>query len=290
MAAERVIGVLHPGEMGAALGLALRGRGHTVLWASAGRGPASAARAADAGLEDAGTVAELARRCDLVLSVCPPHAARDVAAQAAGGRTVFVDANAVSPATARAIGAAVEAGGGRFVDGGLVGPPPYRAGTTRLYLSGGPSAAVADAFAGTAVDARIVSDRAGDASATKMVYASWTKGQAALLLAARAVARAEGVEAELLREWALSQPDLAGACVRAAHSAGAKGWRWVGEMEEIAATYADAGQPAGFHRAAAEVFARAPREPGTDPGADLLERVLAAIAAGPRSDAPVSAG
>ena len=98
-----------------------------------------------------------------------------------------------------------------------------------------------------------VSARPGDASAVKMAYAAWTKGTAALLLAARAVARAEGVEEALVREWALSLPELEGECARAGRSAAAKGWRWVGEMEEIAATFAAAGQPDGFRLAAAEV-------------------------------------
>jgi len=40
--------------------------------------------------------------------------------------------------------------------------------------------------------------------------------------------------------------------------AAAKGWRWIAEMEEIAATFAAAGQPDGFHLAAAEVFASPP--------------------------------
>jgi hypothetical protein len=89
-----------------------------------------------------------------------------------------------------------------------------------------------------------------------MVYAAWTKGTAALLLAINSVARAEGVEETLLEEWRHSLPDLPEALARAGRSADAKGWRWVGEMEEIAATFAAAGLPDGFHLAAAEMFRR----------------------------------
>jgi 3-hydroxyisobutyrate dehydrogenase-like beta-hydroxyacid dehydrogenase len=254
------IGILHPGEMGAAVGAALRARGHDVAWASAGRSPQTAARAAAAGLDDAGSTAALAQRCDVIVSVCPPHAAAAVASWVRGFTGTYVDANAVSPETARALGAAVAARGATFVDGGIIGPPPRTAGMTRLYLSGTTAAAVAEAFAGSTLEPRIVSERVGDASAVKMAYAAWTKGTAALVLAARAVARAEGVEAELAREWAQSLPELEAEYARAARSAAAKGWRWVGEMEEIAATFAAAGLPDGFHRAAAEVFrATAPR-------------------------------
>ena len=124
--ADTVIGLLHPGEMGAAVAACLTGRGHQVSWASAGRGPASATRAAQAGLADAGTVAALARQAAIIVSVCPPHAALDTArAVAAAGFTgVFVDANAISPATSYQVGAVVGAAGARFVDGGIIGPPP----------------------------------------------------------------------------------------------------------------------------------------------------------------------
>jgi hypothetical protein len=40
----------------------------------------------------------------------------------------------------------------------------------------------------------------------------------------------------------------------AERSAQTKGWRWTREMEEIADTFAAAGLPDGFHRAAAEVY------------------------------------
>jgi hypothetical protein len=102
------------------------------------------------------------------------------------------------------------------------------------------------------------------ASAVKMAYASWTKGSAALLLAARALARAEGVEDTLLAEWDISQPGLTERSARAAGSAAAKGWRWVAEMEEIAAAIAAAGLPDGFHLAAAEIYRRAQDAPAPD--------------------------
>src|SRR5437763_150396 len=83
---------------------------------------------------------------------------------------------------------------GRLVDGGRIGPPPREPGSTRLYLAGPEAESVAAAFAGTALEPRVVSQEAGAASALKMAYAAWTKGTAALLLAIRGLARAEGVE------------------------------------------------------------------------------------------------
>jgi 3-hydroxyisobutyrate dehydrogenase-like beta-hydroxyacid dehydrogenase len=247
------VGLLHPGEMGAAIGAALVSKGTRVLWASAGRSEASAARASQAGLVDAGTVGELVGACDVVLSVCPPHAALGVAVAAAEGGGVFVDANAVSPATAAQVAGVV----GRFVDGGIVGPPPAHEGSTRLFLAGADAEAVAALFAGTVVEARVLA--AGGpyaASALKMAYAAWTKGSAALLLATRSAARALGMEDELVAEWARSQPGLEERWQAAGRAARTKGWRWTAEMEEVADTLRSAGQPEGFHRAAAEVYRR----------------------------------
>jgi 3-hydroxyisobutyrate dehydrogenase-like beta-hydroxyacid dehydrogenase len=248
---ESTIGLLHPGEMGAAVGAVLRSRGHRVMWASAGRSEATRARAEEAGLEDVGS-AEAVAESEVVLSVCPPHAALDVARSLGPFGGLYVDANAVSPATARAVGELVAAAGARYADGGIVGSPPREPGTTRLYLSGEAADEARELFDGSALEPRVV----GNASAVKMAYAAWTKGSAALLLAVRELARAEGIEEQLLEEWALSIPELPERSERAARSAEAKGWRWVGEMEEIAATFEAAGLPAGFHHAAAEVFRR----------------------------------
>jgi len=117
----------------------------------------------------------------------------------------------------------------------------------------------------------VISGSATAASAVKMAYAGWTKGTAALLLSVRALAREQGVEEALLAEWALSQPGLDARSAGAARSAAAKGWRWVGEMEEIAATMSAAGLPDGFHQAAAEIFRRSPRGAAGD---DILDEVL----------------
>jgi 3-hydroxyisobutyrate dehydrogenase-like beta-hydroxyacid dehydrogenase len=275
-----VIGLLHPGEMGAAVGRCLTGAGFDVLWASEGRGPQTAARARAAGLSDAGTPAEVADRADVIFSICPPHAALDVAWAVQGFGGLFVDANAISPATAREVSLMVEEGGATYIDGGIIGMPPApgKGGGTRLYLSGDEAHAVRGLFDGTTVDARVIGDGSWAASAINMAYAAWTKGTAALLLAARALARAEGVEDALLAEWTMSQPSLADRSEGAASSAATKGWRWVAEMEEIAASMAAAGLPDGFHQAAAEIFRRSPR---TDPqgAADgqVTDRVLAAI-------------
>jgi uncharacterized protein DUF1932 len=230
------IAVMHPGEMGSAVAAALGG---DVIWVPEGRSAATAERARSLKPGDP-------LSADVILSICPPHAARGVAASVAAFTGLYVDVNAVSPATSREIRALVP--GASFVDGGIIGPPPTAAGSTRLYLSGDSAQLVAALFENTIVDARLVAD----ASALKMAYAAWTKGSAALLLAAHEAAEAYGVAEALDGEWAELQSSLAAARVARER----KGWRWVAEMEEIADTFAAVQLPDGFHRAAAEMYRR----------------------------------
>jgi 3-hydroxyisobutyrate dehydrogenase-like beta-hydroxyacid dehydrogenase len=242
------VAVLHPGEMGAAVAAAVRDE---VWWAPEGRSDATAVRARDAGLRPA-PLDDLLTSCDVVLSICPPHAALEVAQACSRYRGIYCDANAVSPETARKV---ARIAGGDVVDGGIVGGPPREPGT-RLYLSGGRAADVAALFEGTALEAVVLGDEVGTASALKMCYAAWTKGSAALLLTVAEAAERLGLADELRAEWERSLPGLLGRLEAAARSADAKGWRWAGEMREIVTTFREAGVPGGFHEAAAETFER----------------------------------
>jgi 3-hydroxyisobutyrate dehydrogenase-like beta-hydroxyacid dehydrogenase len=252
------VGLLNPGDMGSKVGAAVRSAGSRVVWAGEGRSADTRKRASEGGLEDVGSVAALVRASDVILSVCPPHAAVDVAKEVAGLRFAgtFVDGNAVSPATAREIGGIVEKGGASFVDGGIIGPPPVKPGSTRFYVSGTASERIAALLNAGPLQAIVVPGGPGAASAVKMAYASWTKGSAALLLAVCAMASAEGVEDSLQREWKISQTELPSRAEGAAKSNAKKAWRFIGEMEEIAATFAAAGLPDAFHQGAAEIYRR----------------------------------
>ena len=271
------VGLLHPGEMGAKVATALRMVGHTVLWASADRSEATVRRAKSAGLEDCVSTRELAQQCDVIFCLCPPAVAVEVARQVSRFAGIYVDANAISPATSRSIERCVP----RYVDGAIIGPPPTERGSTRIYLSGREADTVGALFAATIIEPLVVSDAPGSASALKMAYSAWTKGTAALVLTIRSLARAEGIEQPLLHEWTKSLPDLRERSESAARSAQRYGWRWDAEMNEIADTFAAAGLPDGFHRAAAEIFRRSPRQPT---GSDALESVLSAIRQQPQPD------
>ena len=280
--AEKTIALVHPGNMGSTIGAAAATSGARVVWSSLGRSEASRKRAAETGLNDVKTLAAAVSHSDIVLSVCPPDAAVSVAQSVAGEKFkgIYVDANAVSRATAEQIGAIVTGAGASFVDGGIIGSPVKKAGTTRLYLSGGCAREIAALFSKSLLEARAIGSNPGEASALKVAYAAWTKCTDALILAIRAYAQYEGVDQALLEEWKTSQPALETKSNRAAASAAPKAWRYVGEMEEIAEAFKTAGLPSGFHQAAADLCARLARfkdmtEPPLPIGAvinELLQR------------------
>jgi 3-hydroxyisobutyrate dehydrogenase-like beta-hydroxyacid dehydrogenase len=255
-----VVGVLHPGVMGAALGSALKRRAGAVIWAAAGRSNATSKRAEIADLQGVPDVAELARRSHVVISICPPHAARDVAGQVAAAvadrpeKPLFVDANAVSPGTVRDIGALL--GAGSVVDGSVIGPPAWEPGHTVLWLSGRGAPAVAELFDGSPFEARVLGAQLGAASALKACYGLHSKVLPALFLEMGAAARSFGVAEALRAELVRTGVDYAALVQDAANRAGSKAWRWAGEMDEAADAVAALNLPDGFSRAAAEIYRR----------------------------------
>jgi 3-hydroxyisobutyrate dehydrogenase-like beta-hydroxyacid dehydrogenase len=256
--------------MGEALGRSFRDTGARVLWASDGRSAATAARAAASELDDVGTLLAM-RDADVIVSICPPEFALDVAESVAaiGFEGVYLEANAVSPATAAAIDTVVRGSGATFVDGGVIGGPD----APRVFLCGAAADDVAKQFGAPATPV-VLDGPDYAASSLKMVYAGWTKGTTALLFALVAAADTLGVGDALAEEWARSQPALGPRLARAGSPA-AKAWRWSGEMREIAATLAAVGLPAGFHEGAAGVYERlAPLKDDPDATVDEVVRLV----------------
>ena len=172
------IGILHPGAMGVSIAAYAKNTGYTVYWASEGRSSQTLERANKIKLLDMHSVAKLCDACSVIFSVCPPHAAEDVAKEVIGhGFTgVYLDANAISPQRAIRIDQAMSDAGVEFVDGGIIGGPAWRPGRTWLYLSGKEAQKVASYFSAGPLETAVIGDSAGKASALKMCYAAYTKG------------------------------------------------------------------------------------------------------------------
>jgi 3-hydroxyisobutyrate dehydrogenase-like beta-hydroxyacid dehydrogenase len=263
--------------MGASVAVSLKAGGHRVHWASDGRGEDTRRRAEEHGLVDLGTLAKLCAECPVLVSVVPPHAAEEVAEAALEHwfDGVFLDANAIAPERSSQIGAQMAEAGATYVDGGIIGGPAWEPGTTRLYLSGEAAAQVAGLFAGGALVTRVLKGGIGKASGLKMAYAAYTKGSTALLAGVVSLASQLGVLEELEAEWA-EWGDFAEETRRRLRRVTAKAWRFQGEMDEIAATFEAAGLPAGFHRAAAELYGRLAGFKGAEDSPSLM-RILAAL-------------
>ncbi len=272
------VGILNPGAMGVSIAASARDAGHQVYWSAAGRSPASRQRAAEQNLIEVDSLAQLCAACDVILSVCPPHAAESVAqsALAAGFQGLYCDGNAISPRKAQAIGAKLTAAGIDFVDGSIVGPPAWEAGATRFYLAGGAANRVADLFAGSLTQAMVIGEDVGRASALKMVFAAQTKGFTALISAIQAAAEQLGVREDLAREWGFRDSNETAQTENRVRSVTSKAWRFAGEMDEIAETFDMAGIPAGFFVAAGEVYERMAGFKDADE-APPLEDALAAL-------------
>jgi 3-hydroxyisobutyrate dehydrogenase-like beta-hydroxyacid dehydrogenase len=256
-----IVGLLHPGAMGAAVGAQLVATGRRCGWVPDGRGQATRRRAADAGLVALAGIEQLST-CEVVLSVCPPAAAVDVAHQVArtGFAGCYVDANAISPRHSQEIATTLAAGGATVVDGGIVGPPPRRPGTTRLYLSAGDDgdavARVHALFADTVIEPIVVRGPVGAASALKLAFATYNKVSAVLAAQAHALARQHGVDAPLRELAAAVLPATPLAAPERLASAGQRAWRWAPEMREIAEACRDAGLPTDLPDAAAAFLER----------------------------------
>ena len=259
--AKTTVAVIGTGDMGAAVGGALVRAGYRVVTAGHGRSAASRAFAADAGVEDLGTLADVVRAASLVLSIVPPAAATEFAAQAVdamrktGARPAFADCNAVAPATVRAIEATVASIGAPFIDVGIVGRGPRPGGErTRFYASGTARRAVLDLVVpeialvdlGTGI---------GTASALKMVYSSLNKGMDALLTTILLAAERLGVRPALMQELAGSQAAALARMQARVPFLPSTSVRYVPEMAEIAATFDSVGVTPDFHRGAEWLYA-----------------------------------
>lgn len=252
------IGILHPGEMGVSIAASAIKNGHRVFWLPNGRSNKTKERAEKYGLKESASFAEMCGTCEVILSICPPHAAENVANSVIkeGFSGLYLDANAISPKRARIIGEKMKAAGIDFVDGGIMGGPAWGPKNTWLYLSGEKTGKIATIFSKGPLETKELGSEIGRASALKMCYAAYSKGTTALLSAILAVVEANDLSRELAEHWEMEDAGFYEQAIRRARRVTAKAWRFEGEMYEIAETFNEAGIPNGFHNAAAEVYHR----------------------------------
>jgi putative dehydrogenase len=257
---QPIVAVVAPGMMGSAVAKCLTTSGLEVRTLLEGRGADTLARAKAAGMT--GAAAAQIAECDIILSILPPGSALELAEKlapalrAATKKPVYVDCNALDPATVLRIARVVEESGATFVDGGIIGGPPEPGSkATRIYVSG-PAAAKVTVLEQYGLRMPVQPGPIGAASAMKMSYAGITKGftalGAAMMLAATRAGTAEALKAELSG----SQPALYGWLTKQMPKMYSKAYRWVAEMEEIAAFVGEDPAAAKFYQGAAQLYER----------------------------------
>ena len=253
----KTVGLLSPGDMGEGVGASIKGQGFDVITVLAGRSDETRMRAQRGGFRDVPDLGALVSEADLVISIMPPERAEAIAAdvtaamKATGKTPPFADMNAIAPTTAQRIAAGIVDAGADYIDGGIIGWPPLKSeALTKLYVSG-PQAGLMDVLDGNGKKVIQLGDEIGRASAVKMIYASVTKGTDSLLTAAYTAAEALGIREVLEREW---QGDVLDRMARRVPALPADAGRWIGEMEQIAETYASIGVTANYHKGAAEMY------------------------------------
>lgn len=239
MSTSPTVAIIAPGNMGAGVGRRLTENRVTVLTSLAGRSEDSVKRAREAGIQP--VEERVLAEADFLLSIVPPGDALRLAHQltpiltAANRKPVYVECNAVSPPTMLKIADVIAATGCPFVGAGIIGPPPKPgSANTKIYASG-PAAKDVARLNDYGLIVRVLDGPLTAASALKMSYAGITKGFTALG-AAMMLAATRGGSAEALRaELAESRPDLLRYLSSQVPGMYSKAYRWVAELDEIAA-------------------------------------------------------
>ena len=273
----KTVAILSPGDMGSNVGRALHENGLEVITLLEGRSERTRSLAAAAGLADAGSMRSLVERADLILSILVPSEAERLAEEVAaviretGKSVAYADCNAISPETVKRIGRVIESAGGRFIDAGIIGGPPRNGSKPPRFYASGPHEAVLGELDGRGISVPLMGGEVGRASAIKMCYAAITKGTQALYAATLVAADALGTYDDLIAEMESSQPETVkrmGSVV----GVSSKAFRWVGEMEEIASTFADAGSTPLIHEGAAAIFQMIADSPVGDERPETVDR------------------
>ena len=253
------VAIMSPGDMGHAVGQVLSESGIDVITCTDGRSQRTKNLAEMAGLRQVATLEDMVIQADLVLSIMVPSKAmsfvREISPHFESSKTptYFADCNAVSPQSALAMAEVINQAGGKFIDGGIIGTAPTKGDTPRFYVSG-PDASVVMELDGKGIIVKAIGNKVGQASGIKMCYAALTKGTNTLHVALLTAASRMGLTDDLRKEFEFSQKSHLAAMEKGISRLPANAHRWIGEMEEIAATFENLGVTPNFHKGAAEIY------------------------------------
>jgi len=244
--AAKTIGLLYPGEMGAAIAALFTARGLRVVTTLGHRGAQTANRCMAAGVTILPSLADVIRESDVLFSIVPPAAAQDVAdaccelAHVAPADALFVDLNSVGPDLAISLSNQLKRHGVSFVDGAINGLAKNLATTCTLFLSGSRAADISDLFSG-GMKTRLLGDLPGRASAMKMLLSGLSKGVCALFIETALTAHRHGMLHEMIEAYGKIYPGVMGIVERMLPTYPQHAARRADEMRELEQTAETAG-------------------------------------------------
>jgi 3-hydroxyisobutyrate dehydrogenase-like beta-hydroxyacid dehydrogenase len=216
-----------------------------------------------------------------VLSLVTPDAALEVARSIEAhldAGTLYVDFNSIAGQTAQAVAEIVEGRGARFVDAAVMGPVPLQKLKVPIWLSGTAAHEFDDLARRQGLNTTVVSERAGDASALKMLWSVMTKGTIGLyaesLVAAHRLGLLQPMLDMIAREYGAT--GTSAMILRMLGSTAASGDRRLGEMEEARKTLEAAGVPSWTVAATAKWIAALNGLPGVAAAGSVPEVVKTA--------------
>ncbi len=242
----KTVGLLHAGEMGAAVAALLSRRGVRVVSTLGGRGEQTARRCRDAGIEVLPSLDNVVAASDIVISIVPPAAAREVVEEycrlshLAPAGALYVDANSIGPELAVELSARIEESGVGFVDAAINGLAKNLATTCTLFLSGPRASEIAD-IVGDAMKVRLLGERPGRASAMKMLLSGLSKGVCALFVETALTAHRHGMLSDMIAAYNQIYPGVMGIVERMLPTYAQHAGRRADEMRELEQTVHAAG-------------------------------------------------
>ena len=252
-----IIGLIGLGEMGSEIGRYLVMNDLEVISVYEGRSEISKQKALQYKIRDAGSIEQFCKISDLVISIIPPDKAIETANLYTSYKNkdgqIYCDLNAISTMTAKKIKLILDEKKIDYVDGAILGGPPNENYSPRIYLSGKLSEKL-NFLNGKGMELIVLKGSDFKASATKMVYASITKGSKALVAGALITAKKNNVYDELMDELKYSEEYFSRVAKNQLPSIKHKAYRWIGEMNEISLTYKESGLTGGFHSEAEKIY------------------------------------
>ena len=273
----KTIAIYSPGDMGSGVGRVLGESGYQMITSLAGRSSRTQELAKSANIRDVGSVDNMVVEADLILCIMVPSQAAGAAElvgasiRSTGVSTYYAECNAISPNSTRAIGEIISNAGGKFIDGGIIGGSPNRASAPRFYVSGR-HASVMTELDGKGIDVRDMGGEIGHGSGIKMCYAALTKGTSTLQIALLSAAEAMGLSDQLRAEFESSQPAALKQMDTGISRLPPNAHRWIGEMEEISATFEQVGVSPFFHQGAAEIYRLLSKTPFASETPETVDR------------------